>query len=93
MLITFLLIGVIFYFLMIRPQLKQQKDLKNRQESLRAGDKVVTNAGLHGIIREIKDRTVKLEIAANVIVTLEKTCIVSTVDKAGKTEGAAPAAK
>ena len=41
MLITFGLIGIIFYFLLIRPQRKQQKELKERQESLKPGDKVV----------------------------------------------------
>ncbi len=86
MLITFALIGVIFYFLMIRPQLKQQKQLKARQESLKSGDKVVTNAGLHGIIREVKDRTVKLELAANVVVTIEKSCVVNNLGKDGAVE-------
>ncbi len=83
MIISLLLIGVIFYFIVIRPQTKQQKELKQRQESLKVGDKVITNAGLHGIVREIQDRTVKLELAANVIVKLEKSCIVSQVDKNG----------
>ncbi len=81
MLVTFLLIGVIFYFIAIRPQLKQQKDLKKRQEGLKVGDKVITNAGIHGIIRDIKDRTILLEIASSTNITLEKSCIVSTVDK------------
>ena len=50
MLITFGLIGVIFYFLLIRPQRKQQKELKERQESLKPGDKVILSGtmGDHG---------------------------------------------
>ncbi len=83
---TFLLVGVVFYFLMIRPSMKQQKEAKARQESLKVGDKVVTNAGIHGIIREMQEQTVKLEIAANVIIKLNKNCIVGTVDKSGKTD-------
>ena len=45
MLITFGLIGVIFYFLLIRPQRKQQKELKDRQDALKPGDKVVSAGG------------------------------------------------
>ncbi len=86
MIISLLLIGVIFYFIVIRPQTKQQKELKQRQEGLKTGDKVITNAGLHGIVREIQDRTVKLELAPNMVVKIEKSCIVSQVDKNGNTE-------
>ncbi|MFI3243799.1 MAG: preprotein translocase subunit YajC [Akkermansia sp.] len=93
MVTTFLLVGVVFYFLMIRPSMKQQKEAKARQEALKVGDKVVTNAGIHGIIREMQEQTVKLEIAANVTIKINKNCIVSTVDKAGKTDTAATASK
>ncbi len=86
MITTFLLVGVVFYFLMIRPSMKQQKEAKARQESLKVGDKVVTNAGIHGIIREMQEQTVKLEIAANVTIKINKNCIVSTIDKSGKTD-------
>lgn len=89
MLWTFLLIGVVFYFLMIRPQRKQQKEAKARQEAMKTGDKVITNAGIHGIIREVQESTIKLEIAANVIVKIDKTCIVATINKAGVSDKAA----
>lgn len=81
-----LLIGVILYFLMIRPQLKQQKAAKLRQASVKAGDKIITNAGLHGIVREVKDTTLKVELAPNVIVKIEKTCVAVNIDKAGNTD-------
>lgn len=87
MLITFGLIIIIFYFIIIRPQRKQQKELKERQDSLKPGDKVITNGGIYGIVREVKDDTVKLEIAANTIIKIAKTCIVQGVGKDGATEG------
>jgi len=88
MLVTFLLIGVIFYFLLIRPQQKQQKELRARQESLKAGDKVVTAGGLYGIIREVQQTAVKLEIAPNVVIKIDKASIVRNVAKDGTAEPA-----
>ena len=45
----------IFYFVMIRPQSKKQKELKRQREAMQKGDRVVTAGGIHGRIREIKD--------------------------------------
>ena len=81
MLITFGLIGIIFYFLLIRPQRKQQKELKERQDSLKAGDKVVSAGGIYGIVREVQQDTVKMEIAPNTIIKIAKTSIVSSTPK------------
>ena len=86
MLITFGLIFIIFYFIVIRPQRKQQKELKERQDSLKPGDKVITNGGIYGIVREVKDDTVKLEIAANTVIKIAKTCIVQSIGKDGAAE-------
>ena len=86
MLITFGLIGIIFYFLLIRPQRKQQKEIKERQDSLKAGDKVVSAGGIYGIIREVQQDTVKLEIAPNTIIKMAKTSIMTTVAKDGSAE-------
>ena len=86
MLITFGLIGIIFYFLLIRPQRKQQKEIKERQDSLKAGDKVVSAGGIYGIIREVQQDTVKLEIAPNTLIKMAKTSIMTTVAKDGSAE-------
>ncbi len=80
-LVTFLLIGIIFYFLLIRPQRKQQKEQKERQESLKEGDKVVTIGGQYGIIREVQNETVKVEIAPNVVVKFAKAAIAQNQSK------------
>ena len=86
MLITFGLIGIIFYFLLIRPQRKQQKELTERQDSLKAGDQGVSAGGIYDIVREVQQDTVKLEIAPNTIIKIAKTSIVTTVAKDGSAE-------
>lgn len=86
MLITLALIIVIFYFVVIRPQRKQQKELKERQDSLRIGDEVITSSGIYGTIRSVKDDTVRLEIASGTIITIAKSVIVQTQPKATTTE-------
>jgi preprotein translocase subunit YajC len=60
-LIVFGLIAVVFYFFMIRPQVKKQKDQKKFVSELKKGDKVVTTAGMHGRIAELNDTTFLLE--------------------------------
>ena len=71
------LIIVVFYFFMIRPQLKKQKETKKFRESLAKGDKVVTIGGIHGKIVEMKDLTVIVEIATDVKIKVEKSAISS----------------
>jgi preprotein translocase subunit YajC len=57
-LIMMLVIFVIMYFFMIRPQAKKQKELKKLRENLKPGDKIVTIGGVHGKILEVADSTV-----------------------------------
>lgn len=78
-----ILIIIVFYFFMIRPQLKKQKETKKFRESLAKGDKVVTIGGIHGKVMEIKENTVVLEIANGVRITLEKAAISSDFSAAG----------
>ena len=67
-----ILVFVIFYFLLIRPQAKQQKRHQAMLQDLKRGDEVITAAGIHGKIASVSDATVDVEIAPNVRVTLEK---------------------
>lgn len=78
MLITIGLFFVIIYFIVIRPQRKQQKELKERQDALKIGDEVITNSGIYGTVRAVKDDTIKLEIATGTIIKIAKSCIVQT---------------
>lgn len=75
-LFMFVIIIVLFWVMLIRPQRKAQKEQQARIASLERGDKVVTNAGLHGFVEKVNDRTVSLKIAEGVIVELEKSAIV-----------------
>lgn len=61
MIIYFVLIIAVFYFMLIRPQKKQQKAMKAMLDALAVGDKVVTIGGIHGKIVKMKDDTIVLE--------------------------------
>ena len=75
---NFLLIGgilVVFYFFMIRPQQKKQKDQKRFTESIKRGDRVVTVGGIHGRVSAIEDSTVLLEVEKGAKMRIDKTSI------------------
>lgn len=72
-----IIIFVIFYFLLIRPQQKRAKEQKAMLDNLKRGDKVITSGGEYGVIEEVKDNTVILKIAENVKVKYGKGYIVS----------------
>ena len=71
-LIMIVAIVAIFYFFMIRPQQKKQKEIRKAREAMKAGDKVVTAGGIYGRIRSVKETTFSIEIANNVIITVDK---------------------
>ncbi|MFW5832005.1 MAG: preprotein translocase subunit YajC [Prolixibacteraceae bacterium] len=77
-----LLIVVVFYFFMIRPQMKRQKEVRKFRESLAKGDKVVTTGGIYGKIIEVKDTTIVLEIAKDVLIKVDKNGIVKDMSDA-----------
>jgi len=86
-LLPFVLLFVIFYYVMIRPQMRRQKEQARLVSSLKTGDHVVTASGIHGMISNVKDRTVIVKIADNVKIEMEKSAI-TTVAGA---DAAAPA--
>jgi len=61
-LVVFGLIAIVFYFFMIRPQVKKQKDQKKYVNELKKGDKVVTTAGIHGRIIDMNETTFLVEV-------------------------------
>ena len=71
---------VMMYFLMIRPQQKQRKEMAARIAALTAGDKVITSAGIHGIIHHVKDHTVMIKVAEGTMLEFDKSAI-ATVHK------------
>ncbi|NLI71335.1 MAG: preprotein translocase subunit YajC [Bacteroidales bacterium] len=76
--IMMLLIFVVFYLFMIRPQTKKQKEIRAQREAMQRGDKVVTSGGIYGKIRDIKETTFTIEIADNVRITVDKNSVFAT---------------
>ncbi|MBV5282483.1 MAG: preprotein translocase subunit YajC [Paludibacter sp.] len=74
------LIFVVFYFFMIRPQSKRQKEIKKQREAMKAGDSVVTSGGIYGKVKDIKDTTVIVEIADNVRIKIDKNSVFATAE-------------
>lgn len=72
-----ILIFVIFYFLLIRPQQKRAKEHKEMLAAIKKGDKVVTSGGIYGLVEDVGDNTVTLKIAENVRVKFGKSYIAS----------------
>jgi len=70
-----ILIFVIFYFLLIRPQKTKEKEHQKMIANLNKNDEVVTSSGIHGTIVNVKDKTVILRIDENVKIEVEKNCI------------------
>ncbi|MGQ1891964.1 preprotein translocase subunit YajC [Thermophagus sp. OGC60D27] len=83
-LLPFILIIVVFYFFMIRPQVKRQKELRKYRESLKKGDKVVTTGGIYGKVAEVKENYVVVEIATNVNIKVDKAGIIMDMSDAVK---------
>lgn len=67
-----LILFAVFYFMLIRPQMKRAKDQRSMIAALAKGDEVVTNGGIAGRIEELGESFVTLEIAPNVRVKLQK---------------------
>ncbi|MEO8886681.1 MAG: preprotein translocase subunit YajC [Mucilaginibacter sp.] len=76
------LIALVFYFFMIRPQLKKQKDQKKFVEELKKGDKVITTSGMHGRIAELNDVSVLIETEGGGKIRFDKTAISLDASKA-----------
>ncbi|GHU11012.1 hypothetical protein FACS1894151_10630 [Spirochaetia bacterium] len=82
-LIPFALIIVIFYFLIIRPQNKKQKETKKMLEALKKGDKIVTIGGVHGVIQTVKENTVIVKVDEYTKMEFSRSAI-STIVTEGK---------
>lgn len=74
------LIFLVFYFLIIRPQKTKEKEHQKRLSSLQKNDEIITSSGIHGTIVNVKDKSVIVRIDENVKIELEKNCV-STIKK------------
>lgn len=77
-----ILIIVVFWFFMIRPQMKRQKELKNFREALQKGDKIVTTGGIYGKVAEIQDYYIIMEIEGQVRLKIDKSAIIKDMTDA-----------
>ena len=80
-LLPLILLLVIFYFLLIRPQAKRAKEHRKMVEALNEGDEVVTNGGLLGRIIQVEDDFVTLEVANKVQVRVQRHAVASLMPR------------
>ena len=74
-LVPLLLIMVVFYFFLIRPQMKRQKELKTFRESLKKGDRIVTAGGIYGKINNISDHFITVDVGNNILLKVDKNSV------------------
>lgn len=85
-LLPMVLIFAIFYFFLIRPQVKKQKEMDRMVSELKKGDKVIAAGGIHATINKIEDSIVSLEIADNIKIKVSKSSITEVLS-ANKSSG------
>jgi len=71
----------VLYFIMIRPQMKRAKEHKTMVDALGKGDEVITGGGIAGKVTEVGDNFVQVEIAANIVVAVQKQTITAVLPK------------
>jgi preprotein translocase subunit YajC len=77
--LPFVFIFVIMYYVMLRPQMRRQKEAARLVSALKTGDRVITSSGIHGLISNVKDTTVIVKVADNVKLEMEKTAVTNVV--------------
>jgi preprotein translocase subunit YajC len=80
--VPLIFIFIIMYFVMIRPQKKRQEQQQKTIAALKTGDRVVTNAGIHGLISNVKETTVLVKVADNVKIEIDKSAITNVLKEA-----------
>jgi len=83
--VTFGLIIVIFYFLIIRPQKKRDKETKEMLAAIKKGDKVVSIGGIHGTVVAVKETTVVVKVDDNTRIEFSRNAISSIVNRKAET--------
>ena len=76
-----ILMFVVLWFIMIRPQMKRQKETKAMLEALAKGDEVVTAGGILGKVTKVAEQFVTVEIAANTEITVQKSAVTAVLPK------------
>ena len=82
--LPFILIFLIFYFLVIKPQKDKQKKLEEMKKEIKKNDQIVTAGGMHGTISLVKDTTVMLRVDDNVKIEIDKEAISTVINANSK---------
>lgn len=77
-----ILIIVVFWLFMIRPQMKRQKELKKFRDSLQKGDKIVTTGGIYGKVSEIQEYAIIMEVEGGVKLKIDKSAVIKDMTDA-----------
>src|SRR5512136_2548732 len=88
MIMMMFFIVIIVWFLMIRPEQKKQRERQKMLQNLKKGDKVMTSAGIYGIVGNVKDNTVMVKISDNnTVVEFSKNAVTAIVNSDGASTG------
>ena len=75
------LLIIMFYFLLIRPQQRQRKEMEQRIAALQKGDRVITTAGIHALVHNVGEKTVTLKVAEGVMMEFDKPAVATVIKK------------
>ena len=70
-----ILVFVVFYFFMIRPQVRKQKELTKYRSELKSGDKIITTGGIYGKVNDVKDNTVTVDVGGGMLLKIDKSAV------------------
>ena len=84
----FAILGIMFYFLLIRPQSKQRKEQDNMIKNIKSGDKILMTNGIFGIVTNVKEKSLMVKVADNVKIEVSKTAIGTVIQKSSESESA-----
>lgn len=73
--VPMIFVGLIFYFVLIKPQKKQHEEVQKMRDALEEGANVITTSGIHGVVKKIKEDVVTLQIADNVRIKINRASI------------------
>ena len=79
--LPFIIIFVLFYFMLIRPQMKQAKEHRALLDSLKMGDEVISNSGILGRITKLNTQFIIIEVASNVEIKIQKQAVQTLLPK------------
>lgn len=75
--IMMLLMVAVMYFFMWRPESKRRKEMAKFREGLKKGDKIITAGGIYGIVKEVKETSILIEVDSNVTLRIDKNMVVA----------------